>query len=155
MRCIHVAWLLFVLIAAGCSAPRAVPPVAPTRTATADDSTLANFVPPTGPIATAKALTEADGSLRWLDGPIPYTVQQMTYEEAHAYIPMLSSDYPPDSPLTRQTPVSLVAFRGRWLLQPMGPPGAQPVEYTGCLFVLFNAADGKFIAGGDTTCPGQ
>ncbi len=79
----------------------------------------------------------------------------MTYEDAHKYIPMLSSEYPPDSPLTRQTSVYLVAFRGRWQITPMGPPGAAPVEYKGCLFVLFTATEGNFIAGGDTPCPGQ
>lgn len=164
LRLIHMRFLYslvlsgFLILAGACSpSRRAVPPVEPgqTSTATANDSSLSNFIPPSGPAATGKRLLEGDGQMHFLDSPIPYTVQQMSYGDAHQYIPMLSTDYPPDSPLTPQTPVYLVAFRGRWESTPGGPPGAAPVEYQGCIFVLFTVNDSKLIAAGDTTCPGK
>src|SRR5512142_1393914 len=131
MRRAQAPLLLFILVAAGCSAPRAVPPVEPSQTATttANDSALSNFIVPGSPAATAIPLLEDSGSLRWLEPPIPYTVQQMSYQDAHKYVPMLSSHYPPASPLRPETPVYLVAVRGRWEMTPMGPPGAAPIQY--------------------------
>ena len=144
-----------LILAAGCSAL----PVAGSTAPSPGTSGAAPAAPPVqsgfDPALTGQRLLESDADFRWREPPTAYTVQEMTYEEAHRYIPMLSADYPPGSPLRRETSVWLVAFRGRWWVTPGGPPGAQPVPYEGCLFVLFTAADSKLVAAGDTTCPGK
>ncbi len=110
-----------------------------------------------GPAQTGRQLLEGPGDFHFVEPPVAYVTQQMSFEEAHKYIPMLSPGYAPDIPGApyRETRVYLVAFRGRWQVTPGGPPGTAPAPYEGCLFVLFTAADGKLIAAGDTTCPGK
>ena len=89
----------------------------------------------------------------WTEGPRTAFVEQMTYEQA---LVRLWGVQPPDDQFItypRQTRVWMVIFQGRWTLVPMGPPGAAPLPYEGCLFRMLSAADGAVMAAGDAVCP--
>ncbi len=101
--------------------------------------------------AIGKRLLEAEG-FTWVGAPEPVLVQQMTYAEAAQKIPPMQAEAP-HNPLWPDGRVWLVILRGQWDLVPMGPPGAPPNRYQGCIMVLFTAADNKVVAGGDTLCP--
>ncbi len=152
MKALHCLLLSCILIlTAGCSAPRAAPTTELLPRTTAGEPVVRPVEP--GPALTGRQLLEGQGDFQFVEPPVAYVVQPMTLAEAHKLIPMLSPEA--DVAWGTHTRVYLVAFRGRWEVTPMGPAGAPPVLYSGCLFVLFTAADGKLIAGGDTTCPGK
>ncbi len=152
MKALHCLLLSGVLIlAAGCSALPATPTAELLPRITAGEPAIPPVEP--GPALTGRQLLEGPGDYHFVEPPVAYVTQQMTLTQAHKLIPMLSPET--DQVWGTQTPLYLVAFRGRWEVTPMGPAGAPPVLYSGCLFVLFTAADGRLIAGGDTTCPGK
>ncbi len=150
----HVRSLLlscFLLFAASCSAlPKAVSiEPSPDLKATADLPIMTPAQMGLDPVQTGRQLLEAGGR-RWLESPAPVFVQQMSYGEAHQWIPMLSEEG--DQFWGTQTSVWLVILKGRWA--PTDSAQAS-VTYDGCLLVLFRSADGQFIAAGDSLCPGQ
>ncbi len=145
--------ILFLM--AGCSAPPIATPVAPSPQGTVDKYPAGSLVTGLNPVAVGRQILETNGGARFLESPIPVLVQQMSYSDAHQYIPTL--DEAQDQLWSPDRSVWLVIFRARWELMPMGPPGAtlQPNTFDGCLLVLFTADDGRLIAMGDSRCPGQ
>ncbi len=165
MRSTHVLLVSIVLVLTGCAAPKSAPIVEPSPQPSAEPAAspqLETAAPPMPPVSadpyavqTGRRLLDEAYPPVWLEGPQPVFAQQMTYAEAHKWLPMLSQEG--DQVWGKETPVWLVIFKGRWQLLPYGQSQGTPAPtvYDGCLMVLFRAADGKLIANGDSLCPGQ
>ncbi len=104
---------------------------------------------------TAALQLMADPSFQWTTPPRTMVADDMTYEEALKGIWGVAPDDEHFATYPRETPVWMVVFFGKWTLKPMGPAGAAPVPYEGCLFMLFTANDGTVLARGDAMCPGK
>ncbi len=144
---------IFVYAAAGCSAPSRVaePTVLPDATAVVADAGPAQAGSADAAAAIGKRLLEVEG-FTWIGTPKPVLAEQMTYAEAAQKIPPMQAEAH-HNPLWPDGRVWLVILQGQWDLVPMGPPGAPPNRYQGCIMVLFTAADSKVVAAGDTLCP--
>ncbi len=144
MRTLFGLLIASTVILTACAAPRPATSVAAGIQPTAEEASV-----PAGldPVQTAHQLLEA-GDWRWLDAPNPLIVRQMSYSEAHKWLPMLSNEgYGTWGP---GTSMWFVVFKGRW-----GTTDPQAVNYEGCLFVLFTANEGRLVATGTTHCPGE
>jgi hypothetical protein len=141
-----------ILAVAGCSFARATPAPPPAVPATAEAPHIANVPPPSDPVEHGRQLLEAGGR-HWPQPPFAVLRQQMSYAEAHKWIPMLSEEG--DAFWGSGTPVWLVIFKGPWIPDAPVQTEPQPIKYPGCVLVLFRASDGSLIAAGDTVCPGE
>ncbi len=144
--------LVFAFALAGCAAPGGLA----TPTSLPQPTVAAVEVVPAQPgsadaAAIGKRLLEVEG-FTWVGSPEAVLAEQMTYAEAAQKIPPMR-DEAPHNPLWPDGRVWLVILRGQWDLVPMGPPGAPPNRYQGCIMVLFTAADNQVVAAGDTLCP--
>ncbi len=154
---------LALTFAAGCSAASRVPQPASPGIAAPPLTSPPTFVAyqPGEPVtnkdlALAAALKiMEDPSFTWTQAPTPMLVEQLTYEQAYAKLGF--GEPGPDQFITtpRETPVWFVIVFGKWTLQPMGPPGAAPVAYEGCLLTILTARDGSVLSRGDSRCPGK
>ena len=145
--------LSLLILMAGCSAPGATPAPAQVPGATLTPP------PPGSSIETAAdAVTVANSlfeeNIDWIGSPQAVFVEEMSYKEAQERLGVGEGDYDRWSPETR---VWLVVFEGQWELMPLGPPEATltPVRYEGCLFSLFTASAGEWMAAGDAVCPAR
>jgi hypothetical protein len=145
--------LIPFILAAGCSAPKAVSDAAQTPDA------IPTLYQPGSPVeTTADAVTVAGklfvekGGIQWIEPPQPVFTEEMSYMDAQERLGVGEGEYDRWPPETR---VWLAIFKGRWLLTPMDPNQASPtpVEYEGCGFTLFTAKDGEWMAMGDAVCP--
>ncbi len=102
-------------------------------------------------VAAAERDLEEQG-FKWTEPPRAVLVEEMSYEQAKAMIGHGDTDA--DYQFTpRETRVWFVIVQGKWTLEPMGPPGAAPIPYEGCLLRVFMARDGSLLAAGDSVCP--
>jgi len=143
MRTLTTFLLSSVLIlTAGCMALRPTPTAPPYQ--------LGSPV-----LSQANAVTVANGLLenqdfKWIGAPTTALAEELSFAESNKILGGAEPEYERWGPDTR---VWLVIFRGQWTVQPMGPPGAAPIPYQGCLFVVFDAADGAIMQMGDAVCP--
>ena len=103
-------------------------------------------------IALGSKLLEGDGNFKWIDAPATILAKEMLYAEA---VKLLGEGVAEYELWSRDTKVWLVVFKGRWQLTPLDPnqENPQPVNYEGCVYSLFAARNGEFIAAGDFVCP--
>lgn len=140
-------------LTAGCSAPPApahagavTAPAVGANPASSPNASTANAA------AVAQRLLASGTGFTWVESPRAVRAEQLSYAEANDRIGISEPQFdlwPAD------TRVWLVILEGRWLLTPMGPTQVtpQPIQYAGCLFALFTAADEKMLAAGDAVCP--
>jgi hypothetical protein len=103
-------------------------------------------------IALGGKLLEEKGDFKWIDAPTTILSKEMLYTEAVQFIGEAVAQY---DLWPRETKVWLVVFKGRWQLIPLDPnqENPQPLNYEGCIFSLFTAMKGEWIAMGDFVCP--
>ena len=97
-------------------------------------------------------LFEEKGGIQWIDAPTTILAKEMLYTEAVKLIGEQVAEY---DLWSGDTKVWLVVFKGRYELIPLDPnqANAQPLQYEGCVFSLFTAMNGEWMAGGDFVCP--
>ena len=97
-------------------------------------------------------LFEEKGGIQWIDAPTTILAKEMLYTEAVKLIGEQVAEY---DLWSGNTKVWLVVFKGRYELMPLDPNQAnpQPLQYEGCVFSLFTAMNGEWMAGGDFVCP--
>ncbi len=152
------ALMLSVVLALGtaCGGIQVASFIQPTATPTAAPL-VRPYQPGTPMLSQADAMAAAERDLdeqgfKWTQPPRAVLVQEMSYEEAKALIGHGDADA--DYQFTpRETRVWFVIYQGKWTLEPMGPPGAPPNAYEGCLLRVFMARDGSVLAAGDSLCP--
>ena len=144
--------IMFVLTAS-CSATEVVSDLTPIPAATPTPAQPADLVT-TEPDAIAHAgkLLEENGGFQWIDAPTTILSKEMPYSEA---VRLLGEGVAQYELWPRDTTVWLVVFKGRWQLVPLDPnqENPQPLNYEGCIFTLFTARNGEWMAAGDFVCP--
>jgi hypothetical protein len=144
--------ILFLLIA-GCSATKNVSYLTPTSSATPILGQSNNLVvTELDAITLGGKLFEEKGGIMWIDAPTIVLTKEMLYTEA---IKLLGEGIAQYDLWPVETKVWLVVFKGQWQLIPLDPNQAnpQPLNYEGCVFSLFTAVKGEWLAGGDFVCP--
>jgi len=144
---------ILLLLTASCSAAKDISDLAPPSTATlALDQPSDLVVTEFDAITLGGKLFEEKGGIRWIDAPTTALVKEMPYTEAVKLIGQQVAEY---DLWSGDTKVWLVVFKGQWELIPLDPNQAnpQPVRYEGCVFTLFTAMNGTWMAGGDSVCP--
>ena len=144
--------ILFILTAS-CSATKAVSTLTPTPVAAptlAQSSDLVVMEPDA--ITYGGKLFEEKGGIQWTDAPTTVLAKEMSYMDAVQLVGQGVAQY---DLWSRETKVWLVVFKGRWQLTPLDPnqENPQPLDYEGCVFTLFTAMKGEWMAGGDFVCP--
>ncbi len=158
MRFLGVRALAFVLVLLGCAGPQVIRRLEPAASPTVAAATAAQY-PPGGPVVTrddaiAVALqSRAIEGFQWTEPPRAALVEEMSYAEARAMIGR-GDDEGTYRTVGRETRVWFVIFQGKWILEPMGPTGAAPIAYEGCLLTVLTSRDGTILAMGDSLCPG-
>ena len=154
MRFLHTLLLSILLVlAAGCSATADVSDLTSLPAATHTlDQPGALVVTELDAITLGGTLFEEKGGIQWLDAPTTVLVKEMSYTEA---VELLGEQVAEYELWSADTKVWLVVFKGRWQLVPLDPNQAnpQPLNYEGCVFSLFTAMQGEWMAGGDFVCP--
>ena len=144
---------ILFLLTASCSATKDVSYLTPTPAATPTlDQPSDLVVTELDAITVGGKLFEEKGGIQWIDAPTTVLAKEMLYTEAVKLLGEGVAQYdlwPPE------TKVWLVAFKGQWQLIPLDPNQAnpQPLNYEGCVFSLFTAVKGEWMAGGDFVCP--
>ena len=144
---------ILFLLTASCSATKDVSYLTPTPAATPTlDQPSDLVVTELDAITVGGKLFEEKGGIHWIDAPTTVLAKEMLYSEAVKLLGEGVAQYdlwPPE------TKVWLVAFKGQWQLIPLDPNQAnpQPLNYEGCVFSLFTAVKGEWMAGGDFVCP--
>ncbi len=155
---------LFLIVAVACGGTQAVTSALPSPASTG------SIDEPASPMMTGSAYqtgspmtTQADAvaaaerdleeqGFKWTVPPQAVLVEEMSYEQAKAMIGHGDTDADYQfSP--RETRVWFVIVQGKWTLEPMGPEGAAPIPYEGCLLRVFQSRDGSLLAAGDSVCP--
>ena len=156
MRIVHTLLLATVFAAAGCSRTESAPalPAAPAAPAVSAYRPGAAVTSEADAVAAVLQI-RADPDFKWTEPPRTLLVQEMTYEESVARIGLGQPDEAQYALIPRDTRVWFVILFGKWTLKPMGPPGAAPIPYEGCLLTVVAARDGSVIAAGDSICPGK
>jgi hypothetical protein len=97
-------------------------------------------------------LFEEKGGIQWIDAPTTVLAKEMLYTEA---VKLLGEGVAQYDLWPRETKVWLVVFKGQYQLIPLDPnqENPQPLNYEGCVFSLFTAEKGEWMAGGDFVCP--
>ena len=154
MRFLHKFLLSILLIlSASCSATEAVSDPTPIPDATPTlDQPRDLVVTELAAIALGGKLFEEKGGIQWIDAPTTVLAKEMPYSEA---VKLLGEGVAQYDLWPQDTKVWLVAFKGQWQLMPLDPNQAnpQPLNYEGCVFSLFTAGKGEWMAGGDFVCP--
>lgn len=156
MRIVQTLLLSIAIAAAGCS--RAAPaPIAPAaQAAPAVSSYRPGLAVTTEADAVAAVLQiRTSPDFKWTEAPRTLLVQEMSYEEAMGKVGLGQPDDAQFAVIPRDTRVWFVILFGKWTLKPMGPQGAAPIPYEGCLLTVVAAKDGSVIAAGDSICPGK
>ena len=144
---------ILFLLTASCSATKDVSFLTPTPAATPTlDQPSDLVVTELDAITVGGKLFEEKGGIQWIDAPTTVLAKEMLYSEA---VKLLGEGVAQYDLWPRETKVWLVAFKGQWQLIPLDPNQAnpQPLNYEGCVFSLFTAAKGEWMAGGDFVCP--
>jgi hypothetical protein len=141
------------LLTASCSATKDVSFLTPTPAATPTlDQPSDLVVTELDTITVGGKLFEEKGGIQWIDAPTTVLAKEMLYSEA---VKLLGEGVAQYDLWPRETKVWLVVFKGQWQLIPLDPNQAnpQPLNYEGCVFSLFTAVKGEWLAGGDFVCP--
>jgi hypothetical protein len=144
---------ILFLLTASCSATKDVSFLTPTPAATPTlDQPSDLVVTELDAITVGGKLFEEKGGIHWIDAPTTVLAKEMLYSEA---VKLLGEGVAQYDLWPRETKVWLVAFKGQWQLIPLDPNQAnpQPLNYEGCVFSLFTAVKGEWMAGGDFVCP--
>ena len=144
---------IWLVLTAGCSAKEAVSNPTPIPNATPVlDQRGDLVVTELDAITLGGKLFEEKGGIQWIDAPTTVLAKEMLYTEAVNLIGEQVAEY---DLWSGDTKVWLVVFQGRWELMPLDPNQAnpQPLQYEGCVFSLFTAMSGEWMAGGDFVCP--
>lgn len=142
-----------LLLTASCSATKNVSYRTPTPTATPTLSQPSDLVvTELDAITLGGKLFEEKGGIQWIDAPTTILAKEMLYTDAVKLIGEQVAEY---DLWSGDTKVWLVVLKGRYELMPLDPNQAnpQPLPYEGCVFSLFTAAKGEWMAGGDFVCP--
>jgi hypothetical protein len=144
---------ILFLLTASCSATKDVSTLAATPAANPAPVQPGDLVA-TEPdaITYGGKLFEEKGGIQWTDAPTPVLAKEMSYTEAVKLLGVGVAQY---DLWPRETKVWLVAFKGGWQLIPLDPnqENPQPLNCEGCVFSLFTALKGEWMAGGDFVCP--
>jgi hypothetical protein len=144
---------ILFLLAASCSATKDVSYLTPTP------PTIPTLDQPSDLVATeldaitlGGKLFEEKGGIQWIDAPTTVLAKEMPYAEA---VKLLGEGVAQYDLWPQETQVWLVVFKGQYQLIPLDPNQAnpQPLNYEGCVFSLFTADEGEWMAGGDFVCP--
>jgi hypothetical protein len=144
---------ILFLLTASCSATKDVSFLTPTPAATPTlDQPSDLVVTELDAITVGGKLFEEKGGIQWIDAPTTVLAKEMLYSEA---VKLLGEGVAQYNLWPRETKVWLVVFKGQWQLIPLDPNQAnpQPLNYEGCVFSLFTAVKGEWLAGGDFVCP--
>ena len=144
---------ILFLSTASCSATKDISDLTPTPAATPTlDQPSDLVVTELHAITLGGKLFEEKGGIQWIDAPTTILAKEMLYTEAVKLIGEQVAEY---DVWSGDTKVWLVVFKGRYELIPLDPNQAnpQPVQYEGCVFSLFTAMQGEWMAGGDFVCP--
>ena len=144
---------ILFLLTAGCSVTEDVSDLTPTPAATPTlDQPSDLVVTELDAITLGGKLFEEKGGIKWIDAPTTILAKEMLYTEAVKLIGEQVAEY---DLWAGDTKVWLVVFKGRYELMPLDPNQAnpQPLQYEGCVFSLFTAMNGEWMAGGDFVCP--
>ena len=144
---------ILFLLTASCSATKDVSFLTPTPAATPTlDQASDLVVTELDAITVGGKLFEEKGGIQWIDAPTIVLAKEMLYSEA---VKLLGEGVAQYDLWPRETKVWLVVFKGQWQLIPLDPNQAnpQPLNYEGCVFSLFTAVKGEWLAGGDFVCP--
>jgi hypothetical protein len=142
-----------LLLTASCSAATDISDLTPTPVAISTlDQPSDLVVTELDAITLGGKLFEEKGGIQWIDAPITILAKEMLYTEAVNLIGEQVAQY---DLWSGDTKVWLVVFKGRYELTPLDPNQAnpQPLQYEGCVFSLFTARNGEWMAGGDFVCP--
>jgi len=103
-------------------------------------------------ITLGRKLFEEKGGIQWIEAPTIVLANEMLYTDA---VKLLGEGVAQYEIWPRETKVWLVVFKGQYQLIPLDPNQAnpQPLDYEGCVFSLFTAVKGEWMAGGDFVCP--
>ena len=103
-------------------------------------------------ITLGRKLFEEKGGIQWIEDPTIVLANEMLYTDA---VKLLGEGVAQYEIWPRETKVWLVVFKGQYQLIPLDPNQAnpQPLDYEGCVFSLFTAVKGEWMAGGDFVCP--
>ena len=103
-------------------------------------------------ITLGRKLFEEKGGIQWIEDPTIVLANEMLYTDA---VKLLGEGVAQYELWPRETKVWLVVFKGQYQLIPLDPNQAnpQPLNYEGCVFSLFTAVKGEWMAGGDFVCP--
>jgi len=103
-------------------------------------------------ITLGRKLFEEKGGIQWIEAPTIVLANEMLYTDA---VKLLGEGVAQYEIWPRETKVWLVVFKGQYQLIPLDPNQAnpQPLNYEGCVFSLFTAVKGEWMAGGDFVCP--
>ena len=103
-------------------------------------------------ITLGRKLFEEKGGIQWIEAPTIVLANEMLYTDA---VKLLGEGVAQYELWPRETKVWLVVFKGQYQLIPLDPNQAnpQPLDYEGCVFSLFTAVKGEWMAGGDFVCP--
>jgi hypothetical protein len=142
-----------LLLTASCSLTKDVSYLTPTLTATSTlDQPSDLVVTEVDAITLGGKLFEEKGGIQWIDAPTTILAKEMPYMEA---VKLLGEGIAQYDLWLRETKVWLVVFKGQYQLIPLDPnqENPQPLNYEGCVFSLFTAKNGEWMAGGDFVCP--
>lgn len=144
---------ILLLLTASCSASKDISDRAPTPAATPTLDSSSNLVATErDAITLGGQLFEEKGGIQWIDAPTTILAKELLYTEAVNLIGEQIAEY---DLWSGDTKVWLVVFKGRYELIPLDPNQANPqsLQYEGCVFTLFTATKGEWMAGGDFVCP--